>query len=126
MPENRGGAQGLPTVTARARQSYRGFTPAARQPAQNAFSEKPIFTVIRRTEAAMSTDPAGTGNVELLLNGRFRDLWTPIGPGGDWAMNSAGELVQKSLVGSTRGGTGAILSQKTAISAAVPRRDGVR
>lgn len=64
-------------------------------------------------------DTASKGSIELLANGQFIEQWMPEGPSGKWEINSAGELVQKAIIGNRQGGTGTITAKKTPISAPV-------
>jgi hypothetical protein len=59
------------------------------------------------------------GNIELLANGQYADLWMTEGPAGKWEMNEAGELVQSLAVGTRRGGTGTITVLKNPVSMAI-------
>lgn len=57
--------------------------------------------------------------MELLVPGRFLEQWMSEGPTGKWEINARGELLQKSLVGTRRGGSGTITALKNPVSTAI-------
>ncbi|MBI1927099.1 hypothetical protein HYR99_23010 [Candidatus Poribacteria bacterium] len=64
----------------------------------------------------MSTPSPASRNPELIAGTSFPGNWIELGPKGTWGLNETGGILQKSVVGTRKPGSGVILVQKDSIA----------